>query len=128
MAKEVLGLEGVSVTYRSGPFWQQRVVSAVRDVSLTVAEGEILGLVGESGSGKTTIGRLCLGLMEPDQGSVLLRRHPLRGRRAGIGGQIAVVLQHPEWALNSRLTVGNSVAEPLTIRGIAARRAKAVGR
>ena len=110
-----MSLEDVSVTYRTGPFWNRRIVPAVKDVSLTIAEGEILGLVGESGSGKTTIGRLCLGLIEPDQGSILLRRHPFRGRR-GVQGQIATVLQHPEWALNPRLTVGVSVTEPLAIQ------------
>lgn len=114
-----MSLEGVSVTYRTGPFWNRRIVSAVKDVSLKIAEGEILGLVGESGSGKTTIGRLCLGLIEPDQGSILLRRQPLRGRR-GIQGKIATVLQHPEWALNPRLTVGASVTEPLAIQDVPA--------
>src|SRR5580704_8766771 len=78
LTREIMSLEDVSVTYRTGPFWNRRVVPAVKDVSLTIAEGEILGLVGESGSGKTTIGRLCLGLIEPDQGSILLRRHPMR--------------------------------------------------
>lgn len=116
---EIMSLEDVSVTYRSGPFWNRRIVPAVKDVSLTIAEGEILGLVGESGSGKTTIGRLCLGLIEPDQGSILLRHRPLHGRR-GVRGQIAAVLQHPEWALNPRLAVGVSVAEPLAIQGVSA--------
>jgi ABC-type oligopeptide transport system ATPase subunit/L-aminopeptidase/D-esterase-like protein len=119
LTREIICLEQVSVTYRTGPFWNRRVVQAVKNVSLTISEGEILGLVGESGSGKTTIGRLCLGLIEPDQGSILLHRQPLQARR-GIKGQIATVLQHPEWALNPRLTVGLSVTEPLAIQSVGA--------
>jgi ABC-type oligopeptide transport system ATPase subunit/L-aminopeptidase/D-esterase-like protein len=117
---EILGLERVSITYRSGPFWKRRVVAAVRDVSVTIREGEILGLVGESGSGKTTIGRLCLGLSRPESGSVLFRRHPFPADRRSLKGQVAIVLQHPEWALNPRLTIGRSIAEPLVILGSAA--------
>jgi ABC-type glutathione transport system ATPase component len=118
MNREVLGLEDVSVTYSSGPLWNRRVVNAVRNVSLTVSTGEILGLVGESGSGKTTLGRVSLGLLRPDGGSVLLRRQPFLAGKTVLKGQIGVVLQQPEWALNPRVTVGYSVGEPLAIQGI----------
>lgn len=117
MNREVLGLQDVSVTYSSGPVWNRRSVHAVRNVSLTISQGEILGLVGESGSGKTTIGRVSLGLLRPNVGSILLRGHPFPAVRKGLKGQIGVVLQHPEWALNPRLKVGHSVGEPLAIKG-----------
>jgi ABC-type glutathione transport system ATPase component len=113
----ILALQRVSVTYRSGPVWNRRMVQAVREVDLGIERGTILGLVGESGSGKTTIGRLCLGLLRPTEGRVLFERAPMPKPRA-IRGRAAVVLQQPEWALNPRLRVGTSVAEPLTIQGL----------
>ncbi len=114
----VIELRRVHLTYRSGAIWNRRTVSAVSGVDLSIARGEILGLVGESGSGKTTVGRLCLGLLPPTEGEVLFEGGTVpRGR--SMGGRAAVVLQQPEWALNPRLKVGTSVAEPLTIRGVA---------
>ena len=118
MSREaILSLQRVYVTYRSGPVWNRRVVQAVRGVELEIERGTILGLVGESGSGKTTMGRLCLGLLRPTEGRVLFEHAPMPKPRA-IRGRAAVVLQQPEWALNPRLRVGTSVAEPLTIQGV----------
>ena len=53
----LLAIEGLTVTYGAVP--------VVRDVSLTLAAGEVLGLVGESGSGKSTLGMAVLGLLDP---------------------------------------------------------------
>jgi ABC-type glutathione transport system ATPase component len=114
----IIALERVAVTYRSGPAWNRRVVHAVRGVNISIPRGTILGLVGESGSGKTTVGRLCLGLLRPTEGAVLFDNAPMLNPRA-IKGRAAVVLQQPEWALNPRLRVGTSVAEPLTVLGVA---------
>ena len=112
----VIALDRVSLVYRTGPVWSRRETAAVKEVSLEIRRGEILGLVGESGSGKTSMGRLCLGLLTPTSGSARFEGEPMPKRRA-MRGRAAVVLQQPEWALNPRLKVRTSVGEPLTIRG-----------
>jgi ABC-type glutathione transport system ATPase component len=110
-------MEAIRVTYSGGHLWSRRVVNAVRDVSLSIAEGETVGLVGESGSGKTTLGRVSLGVTRPTEGHVRFAGEAVTGRRERLRGQLSVVMQQPEWALNPRLRVGVSVAEPLDILG-----------
>ncbi len=115
MSGALLELAGVSLTYRARGFGSAKV-EAVRGVDLSLAAGETLGLVGESGSGKTSLGKLCLGLLRPTAGQVIFQGAPVTVGRSQ-GGKRAVVLQHPEWALNPRLRCGSSLAEPLEILG-----------
>ena len=112
----IVGLDRVSFEYVSGPGWARVRTPVLRDFSLDIAPGEMVGLVGESGSGKTTIGRLCLGLVRPTSGQVLFEGRPMPKRHQP--GSLAVVLQHPQWSLNPRASVGTSVAEPLVLAGV----------
>ncbi|WP_209427545.1 ATP-binding cassette domain-containing protein [Pararhodobacter sp. SW119] len=118
MEPPVIALENVTVTYRSG-FLGGTAFDALRGVSLNVSAGETVGLVGESGSGKTTLGRVCLGLLHPTAGRMHFAGTPFGGLRQR-RGQLSVVLQHPEWALNPRLRCGRSVDEPLILTGVPA--------
>ena len=69
---------------RRGLFAAPSIVTAVDDVSLTIGEGEVVGLVGESGSGKTTLARCALRLIEPTAGDVTFRGESvLAGRGRG---------------------------------------------
>lgn len=121
-ADPLISLEAVTKNYTSGPPWARRTVTALNAVDLAIAKGETLALVGESGSGKTTVGRLCLGLLEPSAGRVLFAGRPFSAWRSKLRGRLAAVLQHPQWSLNPRLRVGTSVAEPLVIGGSTTRR------
>ena len=67
----LLKLEGVSKTFGG--------VTAVRNVDLDVAEGEILGLIGPNGSGKTTLFNVVTGFQEPDAGRVYLEEREITG-------------------------------------------------
>jgi peptide/nickel transport system ATP-binding protein len=104
-------------------------VKAVDGVSFDVSEGETLGLVGESGSGKSTTGYCILQLMKPTSGSVRfegaelteLGREDLRRMRR----EMQIVFQDPYSSLDPRMTVGDIVAEPLTVHGIGNRRDRA---
>lgn len=98
-----------------------KVVTAVRDVSLDIRAGETLALVGESGSGKTTVGRCILKLQDVTSGTIdfLGRRIselPMRKFRP-LRSRIQLVFQEPHDALNPRMKVGETLDEPLRLEG-----------
>ena len=63
-------LQGLSKAYRGLLPWTRDAVQAVRDITLTVPDGEIFGLLGPNGAGKTTTIKMIAGLIVPDQGSI----------------------------------------------------------
>ncbi|MCY4081501.1 MAG: heme ABC exporter ATP-binding protein CcmA [Caldilineaceae bacterium] len=67
----------------------------LRDVSFTVAEGEVLSLLGANGSGKTTLLRIISALVRPDKGEVWLGPVPLSSATDGIRRYIGVVAHAP---------------------------------
>lgn len=105
----------------SGPLARssEAVVSILKDVNLSVAAGQTVGLVGESGSGKTTTARLILRLDEPSEGHVMFGGQAI-GDLKGAALQayrrrVQPVFQDPYSSLNPRLTIGTIVGEPLAV-------------
>ena len=97
----------------------RRVVRAVDGVSLTVAEGETLGLVGESGCGKSTLARTILFLEQPTSGEVRFAGQPLTVESSKLLRRSAqIVFQDPYTSLPPRMRVGDILAEPLIIHGL----------
>ena len=106
-------------------------IHAVDDVSFRLSSGESLGVVGESGCGKTTLGKLLVKLMEPDEGRALFRlpsedpdaaEDPLikisglRGRQIkGFRRRVQMIFQDPYESMNPRRTIYDIVSEPLSV-------------
>ncbi len=92
-------------------------LTALDDVSLTVANGETLGVVGESGCGKTTLGRCILHLVKPDEGVVSLYGQDLTSVSAEtlrmMRQDLQIIFQDPLASLNPRMTVGEIIGDPL---------------
>ncbi len=96
-------------------------VRAVDGVSLSVRQGETLGLVGESGSGKSTLSRTILQLLAPTSGSVRFEGRELAGlsrrQMRPLRREMQMVFQDPYASLNPRKRVGQIVGEPLHLQG-----------
>jgi oligopeptide/dipeptide ABC transporter ATP-binding protein len=96
------------------------LITAVNNVSLSIAGGESFGLIGESGSGKSTLGRLILQLLQPTAGDVYYRGRNLRlfSRRElkEIRPKLQPIFQDADSALDPRFTIREILAEPLTLR------------
>ena len=126
---EPLRVEGLSKHYYlPGGWlgWQKETLVAVADASLTLREGENLGIVGESGSGKTTLGRCIQGIHPVTEGRVLFTDR--QGRTTDLAPlperalrpawrEIRMVFQDPFSSLNPRMTVGQIIGEPLLLAG-----------
>ncbi|HKP79593.1 MAG TPA: oligopeptide/dipeptide ABC transporter ATP-binding protein, partial [Phenylobacterium sp.] len=104
---------------REGLFGRPRMLRAVDGVSFAVRQGETLGIVGESGSGKSTLARAVLNLLPPTAGAVtLMGRDLTRADRAAMQAarrDLQIVFQDPLASLDPRMTIGTSIAEPLTV-------------
>ena len=119
----LLDVEALEVRFPSGH--RGETVKAVDGVTLSVAAGETLGVIGESGSGKSTLGRAMAGLLRPTHGRVLHAgadpatmdaREFAEKRRA-----FQMVFQDPNAAFDPRMTIGQSVREPLDIVNVESR-------
>jgi peptide/nickel transport system ATP-binding protein len=105
------------------------VLPAVRDVSFTIAPGEVLGLVGESGSGKSITSLAIMRLLPPQarvSGEILFSENgatrdlptlPDDSMRQLRGSRIAMIFQEPMTALNPVMRVGDQIAEAVRAHG-----------
>ncbi|MEK6276740.1 MAG: ABC transporter ATP-binding protein [Actinomycetota bacterium] len=98
-------------------------VQAVDDVSLTLSEGETLGLVGESGCGKSTLCRTLLRLIEPTSGSIRFEGREIGGisqrELRPLRREMQMIFQDPFSSLNPRRRVGQIVGDPMRLHGLA---------
>ncbi|PXY33346.1 ATP-binding cassette domain-containing protein [Prauserella endophytica] len=128
MAEKLLEVESLHVEF-PGRGFRAKPHEVLHGVSLTIDDGEVLGLVGESGSGKTTIGRAILGLVKASGGEIRFQgeniTHVGPRRRRELARDIQVVFQDPYSSLNPALTVGDILSEPLVIQGSTTRDARA---
>lgn len=101
---------------------REQRVRAVDDVSLTIHQGEVLGLVGESGCGKSTLGRMVAGIMPPSSGRILYEG---RDRQKGASAQnmadalaVQMIFQDPMASLNPRMRVEDIIGEAPIVHGL----------
>ncbi len=118
-------LEIKNLTIRYIDDIEGRVVSAVNDVSLSIQEGDSVGLVGETGAGKTTTALGVLGLVPHPPGEIVsgeiiyLGENLLEKSDAEMeiirGKEISMIFQDPMTALNPVMTVGDQIAEVISL-------------
>ncbi len=117
----VLKLENVTIQYPK----RGRIpaFTAVKNFSLEIFPGEVVGLVGESGSGKTTVGRAAIGLLPIKEGVIEIVgkdiSHATQKELRPIRRHTGIVFQDPASSLNPRLPIGESIGEPIFLAGLA---------
>jgi len=124
-------LEAVNIVkhfpIKGGVFLKEiAAVKAVDGVSLTIQEGETVGLVGESGCGKTTFGRAILRLEEPTSGEVYFEGQSIlnydKKKMQALRKKMQIIFQDPFSSLNPRKTVAHIIGEPLLVHGVRSRK------
>lgn len=115
----LVNAEGVRVRFLIDKPWfgEAKYLTAVDEVSLTLRQGQTIGIVGESGSGKSTLGRAILRLIDSKGKIAYLGKelpapgHPMRPLRR----ELQLVFQDPFGSLSPRMTIGRIITEGLLI-------------
>ncbi|MHA2162758.1 MAG: ABC transporter ATP-binding protein [Candidatus Thorarchaeota archaeon] len=101
---------------------ERTFVKAIDDVSFDIMKGEVLGLAGESGSGKTTMGRLCVRLIDPTEGEIYYDGRDIASLKGEelrkIRQNLQFTFQDPSSSLNPRLSIGDAISHALKYQGI----------
>jgi len=119
----LLSVEGLSVEFRS----RERTVHAVKDLSLTVGDGETVAIVGESGSGKSVTALSIMRLIEQEggmitAGAIRLRQGDMERDIVALqpaelqklrGKAVSMIFQEPMTSLNPVLSIGDQLSEVL---------------
>ena len=112
----VISIQGVSKSFATAG---ADVTVALRNVTIDVQRGGVIGVIGESGSGKSTLARVVLGLVKPESGSVSVFGRDLSALTPAearpLREKMTVVFQEPFESLNPRMRVLQIVEEPLLI-------------
>ena len=105
---------------------------ALDGINLRIRPGRTLGVVGESGCGKSTLGRTILRLTEPTEGQIYLNGQEITGMGKAqlrrLRPKMQIIFQDPYASLNPRMTVEDSIAEPMLVNGMFRSKAEAYGR
>ena len=114
---DILKIEDLVIQYDT----DSGCVHALNGLSLTLREGETLGLVGETGAGKTTLARSIMGLIQCPPGKIVSGKILYRGedlltmkqkhRQSIRGKEFSMIFQDPMTSLNPVTTVGDQIAE-----------------
>jgi peptide/nickel transport system ATP-binding protein len=128
VTEKLVDIRDLVVEYPAKGF-RKKPFRALKGVSIDIEPGETVGLVGESGSGKTTLGRALLGLAPVTGGTITydgrdISKLPTKARRA-LGDEIQVVFQDPYTSLNPSMTIEQILMEPLTVRDVPVKEARA---
>lgn len=111
--KEILKVSSIKKTFLK----DGESNTVINDVSFTVKKGQCVGIVGESGCGKSTTVRVILGLLNFDEGEIILSGNKLspqnKIRLKEIQGKIQMVFQMPTESFNPRIKLGKSIKEAM---------------
>jgi len=107
----------------AGLFTSSNTIKAVDGLSFQVASGEVLSLVGESGCGKSTLAKQLLRLETKTAGQIQVQGQAIESLTTSeLQSQIQMIFQDPYASLNPRLTIEQTLREPLMIHKLAANR------
>ena len=127
--KTLLSVRNMSKTFikPATMFKAEESFTALQDINFDVSQGETLGIIGESGSGKSTVGRVILGLHEPDDGCEVLYNDKniahitTPEERAQHCLSLQCIFQDPYSSLNPRMSAGQNITHAIVAHGIVSR-------
>ena len=117
--KNILEIKNLKQYFRLN---KNKIIKAIDDISIEIREGEVLGLVGESGCGKSTLGKSIVGINKITDGKIIYKGINISSNRKLqkriVSDNIQFIFQDSTSSLNSRMKIGEIIAEPLNIKKI----------
>ena len=127
--KKLLSITNLKKYFPAGP---GMTLHALDGINLRIRPGRTLGVVGESGCGKSTLGRTILRLTEPTEGQIFLNGQEItdmsRNQLRKLRTRMQIIFQDPYASLNPRMTIEDSIAEPMRVNRMFRSKAEAYGR